>query len=119
MGKPCNLPSLHFTPQWFLRAILCLLKSVVVGGTVNINLPSGNVTPAWTVFDDDGATTVGIHSVEFHPDIDFEGDIAGVPYTGADWKVIGPIVAPVGKGLGAIAFTVTAGTLTTIEIPLA
>jgi hypothetical protein len=115
----CKLPHPSLTPAYFLNKILCLLAGLVTLGRVNINLPSGNVTPAWTVYDDAGATTEGIHSVEFHPDLDYEGEIDGVPYTGADWMVIGPIKAPLGKGLGAISFTVTAGTLTTIEVPLA
>ncbi len=112
---PCKQPSPSITAVWVLQQILCVIQNFVTAFSTG----TGNVTPAWTVYDDDGATTVGIHSVEFQPDEDFVGTIDGVPYTGADWLVVGPFKAPVGKGLGAIAFTVTAGTLTTIEIPLA
>lgn len=69
-------------------------------------------TPSLTVATTTGSVLTGARSVSLAPSADFEGTILGTTITGVTNGAAFDFVAPAGDTIAAIAYTITAGSLT-------
>jgi hypothetical protein len=86
------------------------------GGTfaVQATLPSGSQTTTGSTATGNGSTTAGIYSVLMVPSSTFVGTIAGVTWPSATQTFT--LTAREGKTLGAIVYTISAGSLNIFEL---
>ena len=94
------------TPQRYLAEILKFMRG------------SSGETQTITVntLESSGTTPTGAVSIELHLSPNFVGAINEIPYSGADWQVLGPFVASPGKTLLPLSIDRSAGSVNVITI---
>jgi hypothetical protein len=73
-------------------------------------------TPAITSVNASGSVAAGKRFIEFMLSADFAGTIGGVTFAGTTDYSVGPFIAPVADTLGAIAYTISAGSMRILTV---